>query len=394
MTIVPDTDVAIVGGGLAGTIAAITLARADVRVTLIDRNEVAPPEFRVEKLGGEQLAKLERLGLIDVLAEHSTRFDRAVNVRRGRLIDQTQLRYQGIFYNDLVNAMRAALPASVRTIIGRVTDLATGPGQQLVTIADHGTIGARLVVLASGLSDILRARIGIEREVLHERQSLTFGFNLKSRDGNANRPALTVYGERPRDGIDYITLFPIGELIRANLFVFLDHRDPWIKELRTDPLGALEQRLPALRRHLGDVQLDGKVQNWIQDLAVARNVRRPGIVLIGDAYQTSCPAAGTGASRLLTDVERLVAHVPGWLQTSGMDDYKIAAFYDDPEKLAMDAYALSQAEYRRSLTIETGIKWEARRQAQFLRRRLLHGLDRLSPPLAASLRSLHASSHR
>jgi len=390
----PDTDIAIVGGGLSGTIAAIALARTGARVTLIDRNEVATPEFRVEKLGGEQLTKLERLGLLEVLAQNSTRFDRAVNVRHGRVVDHSDVRYQGIFYDDLVNAMRRALPASVRTVVGRVTDLSTGPDRQLVTVADHGDISARLVVLASGMSDILRARLGIEREVLHERQSLTFGFNLRPADPITKRPALTLYGERPGDGIDYLALFPIGELIRANLFAFLDHRHPWVKELRTDPLAALEPKLPKLRQHLGDVVLDGKVQSWIMDLAVARNVRRPGIVLIGDAYQTSCPAAGTGVSRLLTDVQRLLAHVTNWLETPGMDAEKIAAFYDDPVKSAMDAHALGQAEFRRSFTIDTSLVWRTRRQAQFLRRRLLNGLDRLSPPLAASIRSLRAGSRR
>lgn len=389
-----ETDIAIVGGGLSGTVAAIALARTGAKVTLIDRNEVAPPEFRVEKLGGEQLAKLEQLGLLDVLAQHSTRFDQATNIRHGRVVDRTEVRYQGIFYDDLVNAMRRVLPASVTTIIGRVTDLATGPDQQRVTIADHGTIGARLVVLASGMSDILRSRVGIEREVLHERQSLTFGFNLRPIDAIANHPSVTVYGERPGDGIDYLTLFPIGELVRANLFVFLDHKHPWIKELRSDPLPALERKIPALRRHLHDLTLDGKVQNWIMDLAVSRNVRRPGIVLIGDAYQTSCPAAGTGVSRLLTDVGRLLAHVPDWLATPGMDESKIAAFYDDPQKAAMDAHALAQAEFRRSFTIDTSLRWQARRQAQFLRRRLMHGLDRVSPGLAAGIRSLRAGSRR
>ena len=389
-----DTDIAIVGGGLSGTIAAIVLARTGARVTLIDRNEVAPPEFRVEKLGGEQLTKLNQLGLLDVLADHSTRFDRAVNLRHGRLVDHTDVRYQGVFYDDLVNAMRGALPASVVRVIGRVTDLSTGPDRQLVTVDDHGAITARLVVLASGMSDILRARLGIEREVLHERQSLTFGFNLRPLDAIASHPALTLYGERPRDGIDYLALFPIGGLIRANLFVFLDHRDPWVKELRSDPIAALEAKLPRLRQHLGAVELDGKVQNWIMDLAVARNVRRPGIVLIGDAYQTSCPAAGTGVSRLLTDVGRLLAYVPDWVATPGMDETKIAAFYDDPQKAAMDAHALAQAEFRRSFTIDTSLRWRARRQAQFLRRRLMHGLDRMSPGLAAGIRSLRANSRR
>jgi 2-polyprenyl-6-methoxyphenol hydroxylase-like FAD-dependent oxidoreductase len=385
-----DTDVAIVGGGLSGTIAAIALTRTGLRVTLIDRNETAPAEFRVEKLGGHQLEKLERLGLLDTLVAHSTRFDRSINLRRGRVVDHTTTRYQGIFYDDLVNAMRGALPASVRFIVGRVTDLEATDDVQTVTVADHGTVTARLIVLASGMSDILRARLGIEREVLHERQSLTFGFNLKPIDAIANHPALTLYGERPGDGIDYISFFPIGDLIRANLFVFLDHRDPWIKELRADPLLALDKKLSSLRRHLGDVTLDGKVQNWIMDLAVARNVSRPGVVLIGDAYQTSCPAAGTGVSRLLTDVERLRVHSPVWMATPGMNADKITGFYSDPEKAAMDAQALGLADFRRAFTIDTSLAWRTRRQAQFLRRRLLHAVDRVNPALAARIRAMRA----
>jgi 2-polyprenyl-6-methoxyphenol hydroxylase-like FAD-dependent oxidoreductase len=306
------------------------------------------------------------------------------------VVDRTGARYQALFYDDLVNAMRRALPPNVRFIAGRVTDLSTSAGLQQVTVASHGVVTARLVVLASGMSDLLRARLGIERQVLFERQSLTFGFNLKPLDGITNHPALTIYGERPRDGIDYLTLFPIGGLIRANLFVFLDHRDPWIKELRTDPLAALETRMPGLRRRLGAVELDGRVQNWIMDLAVARNVRQPGVVLIGDAYQTSCPAAGTGVSRLLTDVERLAEHAIEWLKTPGIDAFKIATFYDDPEKTAMDAHALAMAQFRRSFTIDTGLAWRTRRQAQFVRRRLLSSIDRLSPPLAARLRALRA----
>jgi 2-polyprenyl-6-methoxyphenol hydroxylase-like FAD-dependent oxidoreductase len=387
---IADTDIAIVGGGLAGTIAAIALARSGARVTLVDRNATPPDEFRVEKLGGMQLESLGRLGLLDLLTANSTRFDQSLNIRGGRIVDHTNARYQAAFYADLVGTMRSALPGSVRLLIGRVTELATSAGLQQVTIAEHGTLSARLVVLASGMSDLLRSRLGIEREVLHERQSLTFGFNLRPGDGIAAHPALTIYGERPRDGIDYLTLFPIGELIRANLFVFLDHRDPWIKALRTDPLAALDGRLPGLRRRLGDVELDGRVQNWIMDLAVARNVRQPGVVLIGDAYQTSCPAAGTGVSRLLTDVERLAAHVPAWMQTPGMDAAKIASFYDDPVKAAMDAQALGMAGYRRAFTVDTRLAWRARRQAQFLRRRLLNAIDTLSPPLAARLRALRA----
>ena len=236
----PDTDIAIIGGGLGGTIAALVLGRAGHSVTLIDRSAVFPAEFRVEKLGGEQLVKLARLGLLDILAASSTRFDEFVNVRNGRVVDRTRARYHGIFYGDLVNAMRAALPANVRFIAGRVTEVATSDELQQLTIADRGVLTARLAVLASGMSDLLRSRLGIEREVLHERQSLSFGFNLKPTDNSPlHRAALTVYGRKPADGIDYVSFFPVGDLVRANLFSFLDHRHPWVKAVRTNPLETL-----------------------------------------------------------------------------------------------------------------------------------------------------------
>ena len=43
-----DVDVAIVGGGLSGSLAAVVLGRAGYRVALIDRYEVFPAQFRVD----------------------------------------------------------------------------------------------------------------------------------------------------------------------------------------------------------------------------------------------------------------------------------------------------------------------------------------------------------
>jgi 2-polyprenyl-6-methoxyphenol hydroxylase-like FAD-dependent oxidoreductase len=104
-------------------------------------------------------------------------------------------------------------------------------------------------------------------------------------------------------------------------------------------------------------------------------------VLIGDAFQTSCPAAGTGVSRLLVDVDRLCnEHVPAWLATPGMGADKIARFYADPAKRAADVKASRAAEYRRSLTVDTGLGWELHRRQVHLRRRTLGWVaDRLRP---------------
>jgi 2-polyprenyl-6-methoxyphenol hydroxylase-like FAD-dependent oxidoreductase len=135
------------------------------------------------------------------------------------------------------------------------------------------------------------------------------------------------------------------------------------------------------------------VQNWLMDIAVADNCRQAGVVVIGDAYQTSCPAAGTGVSRLLTDVERLcTVHVPQWLKTSGMPASKIAAFYDDDEKRNVDRRALSMAEYRRSLTVATDLRWKAHRLMLLSRRRLVDSIDRNAPAVSATLRHLRSGA--
>jgi 2-polyprenyl-6-methoxyphenol hydroxylase-like FAD-dependent oxidoreductase len=46
------TDIAIIGGGLAGSTAAAMLGRAGIASLLIDPHEIYPFDFRVEKLSG------------------------------------------------------------------------------------------------------------------------------------------------------------------------------------------------------------------------------------------------------------------------------------------------------------------------------------------------------
>ena len=49
------TDIAIVGGGLAGSTAAAMLGRAGIPTILIDPHPVYPPDLRCEKLDGGQV---------------------------------------------------------------------------------------------------------------------------------------------------------------------------------------------------------------------------------------------------------------------------------------------------------------------------------------------------
>lgn len=104
-------DVAIVGGGLAGSLAAAVLARAGCRIALIDRRAVHPDEFRVEKIAGQQLDILRRLGFIGELAAVACSYDRVTNIRAGKVVDVSVGQAYGLPYADLVAMARRLMRA-------------------------------------------------------------------------------------------------------------------------------------------------------------------------------------------------------------------------------------------------------------------------------------------
>ena len=124
--------------------------------------------------------------------------------------------------------------------------------------------------------------------------------------------------------------------------------------------------LPRLRRITGEFRIGGDINIRPADLSVTTGYRQPGVVLVGDAFETTCPVTGTGTDKVFTDVERLCnVHIPQWLATDGMDTGKIAAFYDDPVKKACDAWSAAKAHHFRSVSVEKGVYWRAQRAARF-----------------------------
>ncbi len=125
--------------------------------------------------------------------------------------------------------------------------------------------------------------------------------------------------------------------------------------------------MPRLRKLTGDFAVAGTIKIRPADLYATRDYLQPGIVLVGDAFATSCPAAGTGAGKVFTDVERLCnVHIPRWLSSDGMAADKIASFYIDPVKRACDAHSIAKAYSLRSLSIDDGMAWRAQRLGRFL----------------------------
>jgi 2-polyprenyl-6-methoxyphenol hydroxylase-like FAD-dependent oxidoreductase len=363
------TDIAIVGGGLAGSTTAAMLGRAGISAILIDPHPVYPPDFRVEKLSGsQQVERFRKTGIADATLRAATHDGENWIARFGYLLDKRPSRQYGIMYDALVNAIRAEIPAEIESVFSKVISIAASPERQKLVLSNGEEISARLVVLANGLNVGLRHRLGIERRIVSACHSISLGFDLAP-VGRAtfDFPAITYCSERPSDRIPYLTLFPIGSRMRANLFSYRQIDDPWLQQMRRAPAQTLKASLPRLRRITGEFEIAGDIKIRPADLYVSTGHRRPGVVLVGDAFETSCPVTGTGTDKVFTDVERLCnVYIPNWLATDGMDETKIAAFYDDPVKTACDAWSSAKAYSFRSVSIDDGLYWKAQRWARFM----------------------------
>jgi 2-polyprenyl-6-methoxyphenol hydroxylase-like FAD-dependent oxidoreductase len=363
------TDIAIVGGGLAGSTAAAMLGRAGVQAILIDPHPVYPPDFRVEKLSGNgQIERFRKTGLAEAALRSATHDGENWIARAGYLLDKRPSQQYGILYDRLINAIRAEIPAAVESIWSKVTLISTSDDRQNLVLSNGEEISARLVILANGLNVGVRRWLGIERRIVSACHSISLGFNIAPVGRPAfDFPALTYFSERTSERIPYLTLFPVGNTMRANLFVYRQLDDPWLQQIKRAPVATMHAAMPRLRRITGDFEVTGDIKIRPADLYVSSGHRQPGVVLVGDAFETTCPVTGTGTDKVFTDVERLCnVHIPAWLATAGMTETKITAFYDDPVKTECDAWSIEKAYNFRSVSIEDGIYWRVQRWARFL----------------------------
>ena len=361
-------DVAIIGGGLAGATAAAMLGRAGHDAMLIEPHMEQRPEFRCEKLDESQLALLRLTGLADDVLPQACVDGEVWVVRYGRLVDRKPSVRAGIMYHDLVNAVRQQIPASVRHMATKVTAITGDAARRRVTLATGDEIEAKLVILANGLNPGLREILEIKREVLSPCHSISIGFDMKP-DGDQPFafPALTVFPERPDQSMAYLTVFPVQGGMRANLFVYWGAEDTRLRAFRRQPKEALLELIPTLARFTGPFTIDRQVSIRPIDLVRVNEPQRPGIVLVGDAYSTSCPAAGTGANKVLTDVQLLCStYVPAWLGKETIEAADVADFYADPVKVQCESESLQKALWLHRVSTGTSMGLRSWRGARFV----------------------------
>lgn len=331
-----DFDAIIVGGGLAGGLASLALARAGLSVCVIDA--VPPAAMKDEQFDGRTTAMayasarvFRRLGLWDDIAPHAEPIlDIMVTDgrARGRFTDGVRSPFHLHFDSrELENGeplgwivenrqLRRAIFSAIGQSDGvalrapaHVAAASFGDRAARVRLADGAELTAPLAIGADGRGSGLRREAGIR---------------VSSWSYDQAGIVATVAHERPHDGVAHEFFLPSGPFA---ILPMTEQRSSLVWTERTaaakaymalgesDFTDAIADRFGDF---LGAVTLAGPRWSYPLSLSMAHRFIAPRLALIGDAAHAIHPIAGQGFNLGVKDIAAL-ADVLGEAAGVGLD---------------------------------------------------------------------------
>ncbi|MDZ7629406.1 MAG: UbiH/UbiF/VisC/COQ6 family ubiquinone biosynthesis hydroxylase [Parvularculaceae bacterium] len=334
-------DAAIVGGGLAGGLAALALAHEGLGVALIDAE--SPARFRESAFDGRTTAiayasarVFRRLGLWPAIEPNAEPI-RDILVTDGRAptsmkkgatssfhlhFDSRELEtgeplgfivenrvLRAAIYDGIARADRITLIAPARAAAPVI-----GAGSARLTLDNGRTIEAALIVAADGKASPLRASAGLRVNSWRYPQTAI---------------VTTVAHERPHDGVAQELFLPSGPFAilpmteNRSSIVWTERSAATPAYLALDDDAFLAELGQRFGDYLGRLRLAGP--RWSYPLAfhLAQSFISPRMALVGDAAHAIHPIAGQGYNLGVKDIAAL-AEVLGDATGVGLDPGSMA----------------------------------------------------------------------
>ncbi|GGF83165.1 2-octaprenyl-6-methoxyphenol hydroxylase [Rhizobium wenxiniae] len=298
-------EIAIVGGGLAGQVAALALGRAGRKVCLI----AASPKHddgRTTALMDQSVRYLERLGVWDRIAPSSAALS-VMQILDGtnRLLRAPPAQFRAsdiglhaFGYNIPNKALAEVLDSALATepnlsrIETNVESIALTADKVTIAIDGGEVIEADFVIGADGRKSITREAAGIDvRKWSYQQSALVLNFAHTLPHGNVSTEFHTESGP--------FTQVPLPGSRSSLVWVVRPEEASRLTSLPTEELSKIvEARMQSI---LGKVTVEGKAQAWPLSSMMAERFGAGRVALIGEAAHAFPPIGAQGLNLSLRD---------------------------------------------------------------------------------------------
>jgi 2-polyprenyl-6-methoxyphenol hydroxylase-like FAD-dependent oxidoreductase len=300
----------IAGGGPAGMMLGLLLARAGVRVLVLEKHGDFLRDFRGDTIHPSTLEIVHELGLLDAFLALPHQEVRELSAQIGeatvRIADFTRLptrcRFLALMpqwdFLDFLAREAARYPGFgllMRTeVTGVLEDAGRVVGVTATTSAGPVTVHADLVVAADGRQSVLRARAGLRAVDLGAPMDVLW-FRLSHEPGGGGQT--------------------MGRFGAGQIFVTIDRGDYWqcgyvipkgtFDVIRGAGLDAFRERVgelaPGMSAQVGELRSWDDLKLLTVRVDRLRQWYRPGLLCIGDAAHAMSPIGGVGINLAIQD---------------------------------------------------------------------------------------------